>query len=333
MPVPKRPPAFPFYPDAWFGSVPVETMPPDVEGTYIRLLARQWLAVSLPADPALLRRLTKLDEKEWKAAWPLLEPHFPLTEDGTARQNPTLHALHIEREEFLKESSEKGKRGAEKRWGKDAPATAEPLRRPSKRDSRGNAPVMPEPLPQPSRKHGHPIAQAMPDPMPNDDSGSGSVSGTERTTTAVAVVVPPNGTATTATAASEAVLAQFENPLHREAAAGYIRAAQHPTAVIAHLDGMISGLSAPGMQPVSPERLGEALHDMRVAGIARVTSSALAAFVEGVGRTPPDRPPSADGGVGRTSPSRPPVTGGVLSDAEIEADVMRRIEAGEFAHG
>ncbi len=325
MPVPKRPPAFLFYPDAWFGSVAVEMMPPEVEGTYIRLLARQWLAVSLPADPSMLRRLTKLDEKQWKAAWPLLEPHFPLLENAQARQNPTLHALHIEREEFLRESSEKGKRGAEKRWGKDVPANAEPMRRPSKRDARANAPAMPEPMPQPSRKHGHPIAQALPDPMPGDDSGSGSVTGTDNSTSAAAAVAvtslplanPPESPTAATTAARDTVLAQFENPLHREAAAGYIRSAQHPDSVIAHLGGMTSGISAPGMQPVGIETLGQALHDMRVAGIARLTPNALASFVGGVGR----------------NAARPTGAVSELSDAEAEADVIRRIEAGEFAHG
>jgi len=111
MPTPKRPPAFQFYPDAWFGSIAVELMPPEVEGTYIRLLARQWLAVALPADPAALRLLTKLTPPQWKKAWALLEPQFPLTPDGAGRQNPTLHAVHEERQDFIAKQAENGKKG------------------------------------------------------------------------------------------------------------------------------------------------------------------------------------------------------------------------------
>jgi uncharacterized protein YdaU (DUF1376 family) len=111
MPTPKRPPAFQFYPDAWFGSIAVELMPPEVEGTYLRLLARQWLAVNLPADPEQLCRLTKLTPAQWKKAWPLLEPHFPLIEGGAFRQNETLHALHEERQEFVAKQQENGKKG------------------------------------------------------------------------------------------------------------------------------------------------------------------------------------------------------------------------------
>lgn len=111
MPTPKRPPAFQFYPDAWFGSIAVELMPPEVEGTYIRLLARQWLAVTLPADPEQLCRLTKLTPAQWKKAWPLLEPHFPLIDGGAYRQNETLHALHEERQEFVAKQQENGKKG------------------------------------------------------------------------------------------------------------------------------------------------------------------------------------------------------------------------------
>ena len=111
MPTPKRPPAFQFYPDAWFGSIAVELMPPEVEGTYIRLLARQWMAVTLPADPEQLCRLTKLTPAQWKKAWPLLEPHFPLIAGGAFRQNETLHALHEERQEFVAKQQENGKKG------------------------------------------------------------------------------------------------------------------------------------------------------------------------------------------------------------------------------
>lgn len=305
MPTPKRPPAFQFYPDAWLGSVSVETMPPEVEGTYIRLLARQWLSVSLPADPKLMQKLTKLTPAQWRKAWPLLEPHFPLVDEGAARRNPTLAAVHEAREAFRTQSAERGRVGAEKRWGGHEDPTPKPPRKakgpPSRNGRVPHADPMPENMGSPS------FGQ-----WGTDDSVSGSVTDTPPTA-ADAAVSPPGGAATATATAREELLGRFANPLHRDAAAGYVRAAQHPDSVVAHLDGLLSGLSAPNMQPIAPEVLGQALHEMRVAGIARLTPNAVSGFVVG---------------------KRTPVTAGTgerpKTEAEIEADFMARIERGDF---
>jgi uncharacterized protein YdaU (DUF1376 family) len=128
MPTPKRQPAFQFYPTAWINSVSVETMPPEVEGTYIRLLCRQWIAGELPADPARLRLLSKLSAAQWKKAWPLLEEHFPLAESGTGRRNPTLASVQQERDDFKVQAAESGQRGAQKRWGATPDANSQPTK-------------------------------------------------------------------------------------------------------------------------------------------------------------------------------------------------------------
>ena len=125
MPTPKRPPAFQFYPNAWFGSVAVETMPADVEGTFIRLLARQWLAVTLPADPEQLRKLTKLSARRWPSAWVYLEPRFPLVDGG--RRNETLHDLHIEREQFIAKQALNGGKGGRPEKPKPNPSLTQAL--------------------------------------------------------------------------------------------------------------------------------------------------------------------------------------------------------------
>lgn len=110
-PTPKKQPAFQFYPGAWLASVAVSLMSPEAEGTYIRLLARQWLSVTLPADPEEIRRLTKLSKKPWTKVWSELSAHFPATADGTGRQNPTLHALHEERTQFVEQMHVNGAKG------------------------------------------------------------------------------------------------------------------------------------------------------------------------------------------------------------------------------
>lgn len=154
-----------------------------------------------------------------------------------------------------------------------------------------------------------------------------SVDGTGRkeTTSAAAAADVVSGAASAAPAAAssasrDALFAKLTNPLHRSAAEGYVRSAQHPDSVVLHLDGLLSGLGAPDMRPVSPEVLGQALHEMRVAGVARATASTIAGFVSGVGREPAERRPvTADGTVA----------------GEITWDQLReKVDRGEMlAHG
>lgn len=154
-----------------------------------------------------------------------------------------------------------------------------------------------------------------------------SVDGTGRkeTTSAADAAAVVSGAASAASAAAssasrDALFAKLTNPLHRSAAEGYVRSAQHPDSVVSHLDGLLSGLGAPDMRPVSPEVLGQALHEMRVAGIARATASTIAGFVSGVGREPAERRPvTADGTVA----------------GEITWDQLReKVDRGELlAHG
>lgn len=106
MTAPKKAPAFQFYASAWLASASVTRMEPEVEGTYLRLLCHQWqLHVAeegelLPIDPAEVRRLTKLDVKQWATAWTRLEKHFPQFDGG--RANPTLLAVWEERNAFVR---------------------------------------------------------------------------------------------------------------------------------------------------------------------------------------------------------------------------------------
>lgn len=317
MPTPKRPPAFQFYPDAWLGSVSVETMPPEVEGTYIRLLARQWLAVSLPANPTQLRLLTKLTPPQWKKAWPLLEPHFPLVDNGAARRNPTLAAVHAEREAYLAESAERGRQGAEKRWGGQADAKPTPSR-----PAKGT----------PSKKHRGPIGDPMPTPIGeaskpqwgSDDSGS--VSGTDIPPTAAdAAVSPPRGAAAAAAAPSmpdpaafarheAAVRERFTDQRHVLAFDRHLRAAQFPDVLLLDLEAAARERPSDGAPGVPWDVIGTVLHELSVKG-KRPTEHLVRVFAE------PMLNPRAPG-----RPTPP----GAQTEAEIEAEFMRRIEAGEF---
>ena len=112
--------AFQVYPDWELNNLAITAMSAAGEGCYWRLKILQWRAITLPADPNCLRRLTKASEKEWKAIWPEIAPLFPLIEDGTGRRNPEQYALYLERVEFLEIKRANGGKGGRP---KKAPST------------------------------------------------------------------------------------------------------------------------------------------------------------------------------------------------------------------
>ncbi len=103
--------AFQVYPDWWLGNIAIQALTAAGEGCFARLLVLQWKAITLPADPKQLQRLTKASEKEWKRIWPELEPLFPITEDGIGRRNPEQYALYQERVTFIEQKRKAGKLG------------------------------------------------------------------------------------------------------------------------------------------------------------------------------------------------------------------------------
>jgi hypothetical protein len=268
---PKRPPAFPFYVDAWFSSVSVTTMPPEVEGTYLRLLGYQWRSMALPIEPSAIRLLTKLNEKQWRTAWPLLVKHFPVVENG--RRNPTMEALRVEREEYLAKQRTNGKHGGRPRSAEpDEPAPPKPTR--TQKKPTENPTVMPE----------KPTGSVSPNP--NETSGSGFGSGLDVPPPAADAAGSPSSASGTQLAEgdtaqrAEALLAHFTEPHHRDAVAGFIRAHRIPDVAITEIDGMRTGLTAPGMVKVPVPIIGQALHEMRVGGITQLNAAQFRGFVQ-----------------------------------------------------
>jgi uncharacterized protein YdaU (DUF1376 family) len=79
-------------------------------GVYRELLDAQWDAGGLTADPKALRDLIRATPGEWRAAWSLVEPKFPVGPDGL-RRNPR---LEVHRQKALQISAiraEVGRRG------------------------------------------------------------------------------------------------------------------------------------------------------------------------------------------------------------------------------
>lgn len=86
-------------------------------GAHITLLCSQWVNGSLPADKKRLMRVLGCTEKEFDLIWPVVGKKYE-------EINNRLYNARLERtrEEAIKRSkalSDRGKRGADKRWGKN----------------------------------------------------------------------------------------------------------------------------------------------------------------------------------------------------------------------
>lgn len=132
-------PAFQFYARDFL--VSTTRMTTAQVGLYIRALSNQWDSGPLPADEEELARTLISPLAEFRKLWPVVSKKFVLTDAGYINQR--LERERAKQEAFRLKLSEKGKRGAGKRWaGHDsgnatANATAIPLALPA-HDS-GNA--------------------------------------------------------------------------------------------------------------------------------------------------------------------------------------------------
>lgn len=310
MPSPKRPPAFQFYADAWLGSVSVETMPANVEGTYIRLLARQWKAhiagdEVLPKDPAVLRLLTKLTPAEWKKAWPQLEKHFPV--QGSGRANPTLAAVWQDRADFVQAQRENGKKGGRPQREPGQPAPHNP-----------NLPA------KESQRKPKPSQSANPTGNPNESSVVCSLETDTTPTAAAAAVSPLAGAAAAADVHDpiayaerrEAIRQRFADERHVLAFDRHVRASQFPDVFLLDLEAASRERPSDGKPAVPWDVIGTVLHELSVKG-KRPTEHLIRVFAEPMLNPRADRAPDA-------TAERP------KTDAEIEAEFMARIERGDF---
>jgi len=116
-------PAFDFYPERWLAGTAHMT---DAEQlSYLRLLCHQWTMDGLPCDEKVLRRLGG------RGVTAMVLAKFPEMQ-GKLR-NRRLELIRTDQRERIRNSSEKGRKGANKRWGKtscesNAQASAQLLR-------------------------------------------------------------------------------------------------------------------------------------------------------------------------------------------------------------
>lgn len=303
MATPKRIPAFQMYAHAWLGSMHVDMMPAEVEGTYIRLLCKLWVALTqgegqiLPVDPKQIRTLTKLSEAQWRKAWPLLEKHFPMTDDNAGRVNPTLLAVWTEREAFVLKQRANGEGGG----------------RPPKNPNPPKTKPKPEPRAKPRE------TQAFPEknPSPNPDETSVSGTGTALPPTAAdAAVSPPAAAPDEPPEFAErkaALRAQFTDERSVLAFDRHCRASRNPEGFLLDVEYAAKPRPSDGAEGVPWDVIGLAMHELSAKGMP-ATEHLIRKFAA------PIMAPAAAPGAGE------------MTAEQAEAAMLRRIHAGEFAY-
>ena len=111
-------PAFQFYPADYSQDVNVRLMNYEQRGIYIELMGICWIEGSIPADEKLLARLLGLEVEHFLEQWEWIKKCFCHKSDNFLT-HPRLEKEKQKQKSYSKNKSEAGKKGAEKRWGKE----------------------------------------------------------------------------------------------------------------------------------------------------------------------------------------------------------------------
>jgi uncharacterized protein YdaU (DUF1376 family) len=150
----QKSPAFQFYPNDFLGSPKVAMMDTFEVGVYWLLLCLEWQETGFAFDPFDLARWCRTSEKKFIAAWHMVGRCF-VERDGRF-YNERLDRERAKQKKWRDKSSDAGRRGAEKRWGKDNQPHPDPITTPTDISS------SPSPIPSPTPVKAS-SAQASPD--------------------------------------------------------------------------------------------------------------------------------------------------------------------------
>lgn len=104
-----------FWVDRWTGSSAF-LLSIEERGLYREMLSAAWRrGARLPADPIAIQRAIGCTQKEWKRCWPKVRQYWRL--DGDEIVNDTQAEIYAEAMAAQQRASDRGKSGAEKRWG------------------------------------------------------------------------------------------------------------------------------------------------------------------------------------------------------------------------
>jgi uncharacterized protein YdaU (DUF1376 family) len=118
--VSQKPPSFQFFVKDFLAHAARE-MTLEAMGAYIILLAFAWDSTpiaTVPKEEAKLRRIVGASDEEWARIAPQVMPKFlPYPDTDDLIYNKRLFMQFMDWKEFTDKSSERGKAGAEARWG------------------------------------------------------------------------------------------------------------------------------------------------------------------------------------------------------------------------
>jgi uncharacterized protein YdaU (DUF1376 family) len=95
-------------------------------GLFLICLNHSWMNDGLPSDPERIQKVLRVKPTEFGKCWKSVEPLFPLQDDGR-RRNPRQERERTAAKSSSKTQSERGKKGAEARWNRDASSMPEAL--------------------------------------------------------------------------------------------------------------------------------------------------------------------------------------------------------------
>jgi len=115
-------PAFQFYANDWISEPNRMRMTLEEQGAYILLYCHCWRGFKIPFDYEVMARMCNCTIEKVKKMWPNMQDMFEQVKD----KNGGIYLICLQAEEERKEQAENrkkrqaaGRKGAEKRWGKD----------------------------------------------------------------------------------------------------------------------------------------------------------------------------------------------------------------------
>lgn len=122
---PEKAPAFQFYPKDFLSDEKQAAMSAQECGVYIRLMCRCWLEGSIPDDVTQVARLGGVTTAQLRKFWPAIRRCFAAHETDAGRLvHGRLERERSKQDSFRRRQSDKGSKGAEKRWPRDGTGIA-----------------------------------------------------------------------------------------------------------------------------------------------------------------------------------------------------------------
>lgn len=166
-----RDPSFPFYPDDWIRDSKVQSLPRELRGCLLGIWSIAWMEGPIPEDR--ISGVARLIDATIEETRTLLGKFFIQTEAGWV--SPRLEAEREQRVEKRAKQTERARRGAEERWGRNAPSNAQASPKHCLADATHRGPSMHQALPSDAlHTHTHTRSHSQGEGEDLHESGSSS---------------------------------------------------------------------------------------------------------------------------------------------------------------